>query len=68
MPEGGQPIHIDVAGPPAGTPWARISVSDGAGNRIDTQKSKYAFIFTPQAGKSYHVRALQGSGANNEAK
>lgn len=58
LPEGGQPIHIDISGPPAGTPWARISVLDGSGHRIETHKSKYALTISPQAGSSYLVQAL----------
>jgi alpha-glucosidase (family GH31 glycosyl hydrolase) len=58
LPEGGQPIHIDVAGPPARTPWTGITVRDSAGHRIEAQRSKFAFTFPPQAGQSYRVHAL----------
>jgi hypothetical protein len=58
LPEGGQSIHVDVTGLPAGAQWTGISVRDSAGKRIEAQRSKYAFTFSPQAGKSYSIRAL----------
>jgi hypothetical protein len=58
LPEGGQPIHIDVKGLHAGASWAGISVRDNAGHRVETQKLQHAFTFTPQAGKSYRIQAL----------
>jgi len=59
LPDGGQSIHIEVNGPPAGTPWAAISVQDREGHAIKTQISKHAFTFTPKAGNSYRIHARQ---------
>jgi hypothetical protein len=59
LPEGGDPVHIDVNGLPAGTPWANVSVLDGEGHRIEARKSRHAFTFSPRPGKSYRIRALQ---------
>lgn len=58
LPDGGAPIHIELSGPPAGTRWTEISVRDGTGKRVETQRSKYAFTFTPQASDTYRIRAL----------
>jgi len=35
LPEGGQSIHVDVTGLPAGAQWTGISVRDSAGKRIE---------------------------------
>jgi hypothetical protein len=58
LPQGGQPVHVEISGPRLGTPWARVSVLDGGGHRVETQKSKHAYTFSPRAGSSYHVQAL----------
>lgn len=59
LPEGGLPIHVQVRGLPAGTPWSTISVRDGAGASIAAHRSNHAFVFIPRAGEHYIVQAMR---------
>lgn len=59
LPDGGKPVHVEVAGLPAGSKWAGISVRDSAGHSVAAQQLQHAYVFSPQAGSSYHVQALR---------
>ena len=57
LPDGSAPIHVHVAGLPAGTAWSAVTVKDGKGNPIAAQRVKFAFAFAPEAGKTYKIEA-----------
>jgi len=58
LPEGGAPLRVEVSGLSAEAAWNGVAIVDGQGRTVTAQRAGHAFIFAPQAGMTYRVRAF----------
>lgn len=60
LPDGGEPVHVEVNLADVGDMRASARVQDSEGNEVPAQKDGYAFTFVPKAGKTYRVSVMHG--------